>query len=94
MDEKFLHTVLPVAKDVGLSGDRIYLLKEGGGKDTKAVKGKRVGGKERKTFRSIIEDVRRQGTKTIDVRTAGKNTLAYLVFSSGTSGLPKGVCYF
>ncbi|KAH9480790.1 putative 4-coumarate--CoA ligase 2 [Psilocybe cubensis] len=86
VDEAFLSNVLPVVKEVGLSTDRVYLLKEASG-----VPAKEKRGKTRKTFRSIIEGVRRRGTKTIDVRTAGKNTLAYLVFSSGTSGLPKAV---
>lgn len=87
VDEKFLPTVLPVAKAVGLSSDRVYVMKENGAKSVKVKKS----GKERKSFRSIIEGVRKRGTKTIDVRPAGKDTLAYLVFSSGTSGLPKAV---
>ncbi|KDR83116.1 hypothetical protein GALMADRAFT_238939 [Galerina marginata CBS 339.88] len=90
VDEKFLAAVLPVAKQVGLSSDRIYLMKEGGFKGAKTAKPKK-GGKERKSFRTIIQNVRTRKIPTIDVRPAGKDTLAYLVFSSGTSGLPKAV---
>ncbi|KAF9564169.1 acetyl-CoA synthetase-like protein [Agrocybe pediades] len=82
VDEKFLAAVLPVAKEVGLSADRIYIIKEGGVK--KATK-------TRKSFRSIIANVRTRKLPTVDIRPATKDTLAYLVFSSGTSGLPKAV---
>jgi long-subunit acyl-CoA synthetase (AMP-forming) len=43
-----------------------------------------------KRFRGIIQDVRKRKVPTVGIRPAGKDTLAYLVFSSGTSGLPKG----
>ncbi|KAF8962991.1 hypothetical protein BDZ97DRAFT_1701982 [Flammula alnicola] len=84
VDAKFLKTVLPAAREAGIPEDRIYLMKEGEEKTAKKGKG-------RKSFRSIIEDVRRRKTPVVDVRPAGKDTLAYLVFSSGTSGLPKAV---
>jgi long-subunit acyl-CoA synthetase (AMP-forming) len=74
VDEKFLTTVVPIATELGI--DHIYLLKGGSN--------------GRKGFWSIIKDVRRKKIPRVDVRTATKNTLAYLVFSSGTSGLPKG----
>ncbi|KAF8887030.1 hypothetical protein CPB84DRAFT_1684829 [Gymnopilus junonius] len=90
VDEKFLPTILPVAKELGLSSDRIYLLKEVGGKGGKKAKTKK-GGKERKSFRSLLEGVRKRNTPIVDIRPAKKDTLAYLVFSSGTSGLPKAV---
>ena len=76
VDEKFLPTVMPVATGLGIDPDHIYLMK--GISDG------------RKSLWSIIEDVRRNKISRVDVRTATKNTLAYLVFSSGTSGLPKG----
>ncbi|KAF8962987.1 hypothetical protein BDZ97DRAFT_1758944 [Flammula alnicola] len=84
VDAKFLKTVLPAAREAGIPEDRIYLMREGEEKPVKKGKG-------RKSFRSIIEDVRRRKTPVVDVRPAGKDTLAYLVFSSGTSGLPKAV---
>jgi acyl-CoA synthetase (AMP-forming)/AMP-acid ligase II len=82
VDAKFLETVLPVAKEVGLSNDRIYLMGTG---TTKAVS------KDLKTLKGIIQDVRQRKVPTVDIRPVGKDTLAYLVFSSGTSGLPKGM---
>ncbi|KAJ3506882.1 hypothetical protein NLJ89_g6614 [Agrocybe chaxingu] len=84
-DAKFLKTVLPVAKDLGLADDKIYVMKD-------PVKGK--GAKEargRKSFWGFINLVRKRKTPIVDVRPAKKDTLAYLVFSSGTSGLPKAV---
>ena len=76
VDEKFLTTVLPVATEIGMDPNHIYLMK-----------GNSNG---RKSFWSIIEDVRRNKISRVDTRTATKNTLAYLLFSSGTTGLPKG----
>ena len=76
VDEMFLTTVLPVATELGMDLNHIYLMK-----------GRSNG---RKSFWSIIENVRRNKISRVDARTATKNTLAYLVFSSGTSGLPKG----
>ena len=80
VDEKFLPTVVPVATELGIDPNRIYLMK--GISDG------------RKSLWSIIEDVRRNRISRVDVRTATKNTLAYLVFSSGTSGLPKGSFFY
>ena len=76
VDEKFLTTVLPVATEIGMDPNHIYLMK--GNSNC------------RKSFWSIIEDVRRNKILRVDTRTATKNTLAYLLFSSGTTGLPKG----
>ena len=50
--------------------------------------------KKLKTFKGIIQNVRRRKVPLVDIRPAGKDTLAYLVFSSGTSGLPKGMYIF
>ncbi|KIM41001.1 hypothetical protein M413DRAFT_19093 [Hebeloma cylindrosporum] len=79
VDAKFLKTVLPVAREVGLSEDKIYLMKETGAS------------RKLKTFKGLIQDVRKRKVPLVDIRPAGKDTLAYLVFSSGTSGLPKAV---
>jgi acyl-CoA synthetase (AMP-forming)/AMP-acid ligase II len=73
---KFFSLVLRAAKDVGLPDSHIYIM-EG------HVKGRR-------TFDEMIHQVRKGFTARLAVRPAGKDTLAYLVFSSGTSGLPKG----
>lgn len=74
---ELLPKALEAAKQVGLPEDRIYILE-----------GKSNG---RKTFRDMRETIRRLGTPIIPVKEATKDTLAYLVFSSGTSGLPKAV---
>lgn len=70
-----LDRALLVAHKVGLSADRIHIL-EG-----------HVHG------RLSLDDVitRTRGVPRIKAREAGKDTLAYLLFSSGTSGPPKGV---
>jgi acyl-CoA synthetase (AMP-forming)/AMP-acid ligase II len=69
-----LDRALLVAEKLGLSTENIYIL-EG------SVPG-----------RLSIEDLvqRTKDVPTVPSRPAGKDTLAYLVFSSGTSGLPKG----
>lgn len=76
VDAKFLKTVLPVAKEIGMDLSKIYL-----------VKGE---GEGRRNIQSIIRDTRNRQIPPVDVRPAAKDTLAYLIFSSGTSGLPKG----
>ena len=76
VDEKFLTTVVPVATELGIGPNHIYLMK----RSSKGIK----------SLWSIIEDVRRKKILRVDTRAATKNTLAYLVFSSGTTGLPKG----
>jgi len=78
VDEKFLDRVFPVAQKVGISHDKIHILKSG----TKGTK--------KQSFWSIINDVRTRDIKIVDIRKATKDKLAYLIFSSGTGGLPKG----
>lgn len=71
-----LALLLPVAKVVGLSTKKIYI----------------VGGRA-KGFVSLTDAITRMKTlkrAPVDVKPAGKDTLAYIVFSSGTTGLPKG----
>ncbi|GLB38764.1 putative AMP-binding enzyme C-terminal domain [Lyophyllum shimeji] len=74
---RLLPLVLPVAKTVGIPSSKIYIL-EG------RVKG-------RKSFAEMIEGVERRKMPILQPRHATKDTLAYLIFSSGTSGLPKAV---
>lgn len=74
---KFLSLMQKAAKEVGLSDNRIYTL------EGPTVKGRR-------SFSDMIHQVKTDFTPRIEVRPAGKDTLAYLIFSSGTSGLPKG----
>ncbi|KAI0335845.1 acetyl-CoA synthetase-like protein [Cubamyces sp. BRFM 1775] len=72
-----LPQALNVAQSVGLSEDRIYIL-EG-----------RVEG--RRNLASAIDAVRKRNVPRVPSRPVARDTLAYLVFSSGTSGLPKAV---
>ncbi|KAJ3966825.1 hypothetical protein EV361DRAFT_808367 [Lentinula raphanica] len=83
---KYLHRALSVAKEVGLSPSNVYII------------GAHVSGYQ--SLGGMIARVRRgQKTKSdekeiekrIQPKPATKDTLAYLVFSSGTSGLPKAV---
>ena len=71
-----LDTALEAARIAGISGDRILLLGEGSGKDPRF-----------KHFTSL-----RSATPGRVARTrCGPNDLAVLVYSSGTTGPPKGV---
>jgi long-subunit acyl-CoA synthetase (AMP-forming) len=76
---KLLAIALEVANEVGFPEDKIYIL------------GSRVQG--RTSYEQLIDRVRGSQIPRIAVRPAKKDTLAYLVFSSGTSGLPKGQLY-
>ncbi|KAH8077249.1 hypothetical protein BXZ70DRAFT_902379 [Cristinia sonorae] len=76
-----LPRMLTAAQEVGLPEDRVYVL-EGTTSE--------VGGR-RKNLGELIEGVRTRGMERVPVRQATKDTLAYLVFSSGTTGLPKAV---
>ncbi|TFK34780.1 hypothetical protein BDQ12DRAFT_715112 [Crucibulum laeve] len=77
VDAKFLPIVLPVAKEIGLTQNKIYVM-------SGHAKG-------RKSLSDFINEARTKAIPPVDVRPATNNTLAYLVFSSGTSGLPKAV---
>ncbi|KAK7444312.1 hypothetical protein VKT23_015324 [Stygiomarasmius scandens] len=74
---KYLASALSVAKEVGLSPKKIHIM---GGH----VKGYQ-------SLSGLIQRVRKIKAPRLSARSATKNTLAYLVFSSGTSGLPKAV---
>ncbi|KAF7340309.1 hypothetical protein MVEN_01950000 [Mycena venus] len=80
VDTKLLKNVLAAIEDpdVHLTADKIYIL------SGPPVKG-------RQSFGQMIEAVRRKKIPLEPVRPASKDTLAYLVMSSGTSGLPKAV---
>ena len=69
-------TLLHLARDSGLPDDRIYILE-----------GKVEG---HTSYVTLVDRVRRNKIARVPVRPAKKDTLAYLVFSSGTTGLPKG----
>jgi acyl-CoA synthetase (AMP-forming)/AMP-acid ligase II len=76
VDAKLLPKLLPAAMEVGIPTDKIYLL-------LGRVPGFR-------TVSELIDSVREKRIPFVGVRPVKNDTLAYLVFSSGTTGLPKG----
>ena len=70
---------LPVARELGFPKDHIYILE-----------GPNLTSLSLPTFGQLIQNVRSKKIPREPVRQAGTNTLAFLMFSSGTSGLPKG----
>ncbi|KAJ7170952.1 hypothetical protein C8R46DRAFT_948034 [Mycena filopes] len=80
VDAKLLKNVLVAIEDpdVHLTADKIYVLTGRGPKG-------------RKNFSQMIDGVARNAVPLEPIRPASKDTLAYLVMSSGTSGLPKAV---
>jgi acyl-CoA synthetase (AMP-forming)/AMP-acid ligase II len=73
-------SLLPLALTAGLPADRIYLLE---GEDVCYT-----------NYDQLVSSARKSGLPRLPVRQANKDTLAYLVFSSGTSGPPKGMHLF
>lgn len=71
--------IVPVAREVDISLCKIYV-----------GRGQSSG---RKSIQDLIKNVRLKSLPFLGARPAKKDTLAYLVFSSGTSGLPKGKTY-
>ncbi|KAF7364684.1 hypothetical protein MVEN_00338000 [Mycena venus] len=80
VDPKQLKNALAVIQDpdIHISPDKVYILS-----------GQPVHG--RRSFSQMVDAVRRKKAPLEPVRGAQKSTLAYLVMSSGTSGLPKAV---
>jgi len=74
-----LARLLPVARELGFPDDHIYIL-EGQPERVPAPP----------SFGQLIQKVRDSKIPREPVRDAGKATLAFLGFSSGTSGVPKG----
>jgi acyl-CoA synthetase (AMP-forming)/AMP-acid ligase II len=74
---KYLHHALSVTKEVGLPLTNIYII---GGH----VKG-------HQSLSGMIDRARKAKVLRVSARPAKRSTLGYLVFSSGTSGLPKAV---
>ena len=75
-----LDRFLPVAREFGFPEDHIYILE-----------GETEASPKLPSFEQLVQKVRSNKIPREPVREAGKDTLAYLVFSSGTSGLPKGI---
>ncbi|KAJ7885769.1 hypothetical protein B0H14DRAFT_3082262 [Mycena olivaceomarginata] len=80
VDAKLLKNVLAAIDDpdVHITSDKIYIL------SGPPVKG-------RQSFNQLIEAAERKKLPLAPIHPAKKDTLAYLVMSSGTSGLPKAV---
>ncbi|KAJ7169220.1 hypothetical protein C8R43DRAFT_1155725 [Mycena crocata] len=80
VDAKLLKNVLAATEDptVQLTRDKIYILSRD------PMKGWR-------SFKQIIDEVQYKNVPLEPVRPATRDTVAYLVMSSGTSGLPKAV---
>jgi acyl-CoA synthetase (AMP-forming)/AMP-acid ligase II len=73
---QLLSLILPVAEKVGLGIDRVYVLGEGSG--------------GQKTLEDLIQNFQHRELQILSPRPATKDTIAYFVCSSGTSGPPKG----
>ncbi|KAJ7063853.1 hypothetical protein C8F01DRAFT_1129568 [Mycena amicta] len=80
VDASLLANVLAAIEhpDIHLPADKIYILT-----------GPAAGG--RTSFAGLLQTVVKNNTPLVAVRPATKDTLAYLIMSSGTSGLPKAV---
>ncbi|KAF6747808.1 amp dependent CoA ligase [Ephemerocybe angulata] len=77
VDAKFLPTLIPVAQEIGFDLNRIFI-----------AAGTAPG---RRSLDDLVNNVRSKAIPFVGIKPAKKDTLAYLVFSSGTSGLPKAV---
>lgn len=77
VDEKLFLTVLPIAKELGISSRKIFSM-------SGHVSGRR-------SFSQLIDETQLRKADIFPVQSVSKDTLAYLIFSSGTTGLPKGI---
>ncbi|KAF8349615.1 hypothetical protein F5887DRAFT_878405 [Amanita rubescens] len=77
VDENLLSTVLPIARELGISSKKILIM-------SGLVSG-------RQCFSRLVDEMQIKKPEVIPVRSVRRDTLAYLVFSSGTTGLPKAV---
>ncbi|KAI9464943.1 hypothetical protein BJY52DRAFT_1247353 [Lactarius psammicola] len=75
-ETRYSHAIA-AAKEIGLREDRIFILQGD------------VAGKL--SLPRLIEGVKSRGLPRVPTQTVRDDTLAYLVFSSGTTGLPKAV---
>ena len=75
VQDELLPTVLQAAKNI-IEMNNIYVL----GHENEGFK----------TFEEIVEDARSRAIAPVSPRAVTKDTLAYLMFSSGTTGHPKG----
>jgi acyl-CoA synthetase (AMP-forming)/AMP-acid ligase II len=76
VSERLYPHALAAAKEIGLPEAKIFILRG-------EVKGKL-------SLPRLIDNVNARGLSRVPTQTVTDDTLAYLVFSSGTTGLPKG----
>jgi acyl-CoA synthetase (AMP-forming)/AMP-acid ligase II len=76
VQDQLLSMFLPISKNIDISMDNLYIL----GQKTEGLR----------TFEEMVEDARSRALAPVSPRAATRDTLAYLVFSSGTTGRPKG----
>lgn len=80
VNARLISSILPVAEKAGIPSERIYVL---GG----TMEGRR-------SFKEMIEEARSRNIPKVPARPAAKDTLAYFLFTGGTSGYPKGSINF
>lgn len=81
VESALLPKALDTIKKAGLTNKHIFLLDGPGSHGIHS-------------FDSLVKHARQRKLKRVDVRPVKHDTLAYLMFSSGTSGLPKGELSF
>ena len=74
VQDQLIPTFVPMAENIGM--ENIYVLGDN-------IEGLR-------SFEEIIEDARSRAMTLVSPRPVTRDTLAYLIFSSGTTGPPKG----
>ena len=74
MQDQLLPTLVPMTQNIGM--ENIYIL------------GQKIGGF--RNLEEMLEDACSRAIAPVSPRAVTKDTLAYLMFSSGTTGLPKG----
>ena len=74
MQDQLFLTFIPLAENIAM--ENIYVLGQ-------KIEGFRI-------FEEMVEDSRSRGMASVSPRTTTRDTLAYLMFSSGTTGPPKG----
>ena len=74
VEDQLLSTFVPIAKNISM--ENVYIL----GREIEGLR----------SFEEMIEGACSRAMPSISPRAATRDTLAYLVFSSGTTGFPKG----